>query len=224
MKKLLNFLISSRLMAIILVVFALSIGIATFIENDFGSQTARAVVYNAWWFELILFIGIINLIGTIFIKKLYLKGKFSVFLFHLAFLFILTGAAITRYFSFEGAMHIRQGQTQNQITSDNCFFSIFINANNQNFFKEKKIYISAISSNHHKLKLDIKGKALSVEIINIIPNAEEKIIPDVSGNAHLELVFSTKVFTSAVPLPLPIQPVYKSITLSLVPPFSKETR
>ena len=36
------------------ITFAVSIGVATFIENDFGTQTAKAVVYNARWFEGLL--------------------------------------------------------------------------------------------------------------------------------------------------------------------------
>lgn len=55
MKKLLNFLYSTRLMAILFFLFATAMAIATFIENDYGTQTSKALIYNAWWFEAIMF-------------------------------------------------------------------------------------------------------------------------------------------------------------------------
>ena len=84
-KRFFNILFSTRLAVIIILIFAISIAVATFIENDFGSQTARAVVYNAGWFNALLFLGIINLAGTIISGKLYRKEKLSVFVFHWLF-------------------------------------------------------------------------------------------------------------------------------------------
>ncbi|MDP3352480.1 MAG: hypothetical protein Q8S44_01920, partial [Flavobacteriaceae bacterium] len=71
MKKIFDFLYSTQLMAILFVVFATAMGVATFIENDYGTQTARSIVYNAWWFELIMVVFVINFIGNIFTYKLY---------------------------------------------------------------------------------------------------------------------------------------------------------
>jgi len=51
MNKLLSLIYSTRLMAILFLIFALAMGVATFIENDYGTETAKALVYNAWWFE-----------------------------------------------------------------------------------------------------------------------------------------------------------------------------
>ncbi|WP_369074270.1 cytochrome c biogenesis protein ResB [Cyclobacterium jeungdonense] len=42
--------------------------------------------------------------------KLYRQKKWPVGLFHLAFICILLGAGITRYFSTEGTMLIREGE------------------------------------------------------------------------------------------------------------------
>ena len=46
MKKFLNFLYSTRLMAVLFILFAVAMGVATFIENDYGTQTSKALVYN----------------------------------------------------------------------------------------------------------------------------------------------------------------------------------
>jgi len=106
MKKISSFLFSTRLMAVLFFVFAIAMGVATFIENDFGTQTAKALIYNAWWFELIMLFFVINFFGNIFRYKLYKKEKWSVLMFHISFLFILIGAGVTRYISFEGKLEL----------------------------------------------------------------------------------------------------------------------
>lgn len=83
MKKIVDFVFSYKLMAIILILIAVSAGMATFIENDFGSHIAREKVYAARWFELLLLIFAFNLTGIIFRFKSWKKGKLTVFISHL---------------------------------------------------------------------------------------------------------------------------------------------
>ena len=52
MKKILNILYSTRLTAVLFILYATAMAVATFIENDFGTQTSKALVYSTWWFEL----------------------------------------------------------------------------------------------------------------------------------------------------------------------------
>ena len=66
MKKLGSFLFSMFFTGILLVIFAIAIGYATFVENDYGTITAKILIYNSRWFEILLFILSINLIGSIF--------------------------------------------------------------------------------------------------------------------------------------------------------------
>ena len=102
----------------LLIVFALSMATATFVENDFGTQTARIAIYNAWWFELVMVLLGMNFIANTFRYNLYTKKKLPVLMFHLGFIIILIGAGITRYTGFEGLMRIREGETSNTIISD----------------------------------------------------------------------------------------------------------
>ena len=82
MKNLLAFLFSTKLMALLFVSFSVAMGVATFIENDYGTQTAKALVYNSWWFEAILGFFVVNFFGNIFRYRLYKKEKAAVLLFH----------------------------------------------------------------------------------------------------------------------------------------------
>ena len=49
--RILNHLLSTRFMAVLLFAMAASIGVATFIENEYDTITAKEMVYNAKWFE-----------------------------------------------------------------------------------------------------------------------------------------------------------------------------
>ena len=74
MDKLKNFFFSTRLTGILFILFAAAMAVATFIENDYGTQAAKALVYNAKWFELIMLFFMINFVGNIFRFKLYKKS------------------------------------------------------------------------------------------------------------------------------------------------------
>ena len=65
-------------MGVLFVLFALAMAVATFIENDFGSDAAYNMVYNSHWFELILLLLAVNLVGQLIIFKLF-KLKLNYF-------------------------------------------------------------------------------------------------------------------------------------------------
>jgi len=126
LKTLFNILSSMKLTVILLFIFAVSIGSATFIENDYGTETALAEVYRANWFELLLFTLSLNLISSFFRYKMHHFKKWYVSLFHLSFIIIAIGAYLTRYYGFEGMMHIREGSSSNSITSEKSYIDISI--------------------------------------------------------------------------------------------------
>jgi len=85
---------------ILITVFAVAIGYATIIENDYGTTTAKILIYNSLWFEILLVIIAINLIGSVFQNKLFTKKRWPGFLFHISFVFMIIGAGVTRYYGY----------------------------------------------------------------------------------------------------------------------------
>lgn len=47
-------LFNTRAAGIYILLFAASIGVGTFIENDFGTSAAQRVIYRSSWFSLLL--------------------------------------------------------------------------------------------------------------------------------------------------------------------------
>ncbi|KAA8482853.1 cytochrome c-type biogenesis protein CcsB [Arcticibacter tournemirensis] len=107
-----KFLTSTRTSLVLLIAFAAAMAVATFIENDHGTAVARGLVYETWWFEFILLWLAVNFLAHIRQYKLFHRNRWPIGLFHIAFVIIIIGAGVTRYFSEEGVIHIREGQKE----------------------------------------------------------------------------------------------------------------
>jgi hypothetical protein len=60
-------------------------GAGTFIESKYNTDTARIMIYNAWWFEAIMVCFVINFIGNIKRYQLLKKEKWATLL-HLSWI------------------------------------------------------------------------------------------------------------------------------------------
>ena len=97
-----------------LLLLAMILGFATFVESSYGADAAKALVYGSWWFELLLLFLSVSMTVVYITKKMYLKEKMTVGLFHLAFILMIVGAALTRYVGEEGVIHIREGESSSE--------------------------------------------------------------------------------------------------------------
>src|SRR5690606_36953626 len=130
-------LFSTRLMAFLFIAFAVTMAIGTFVENEYNTDTARIMVYNAWWFEAIMLLFMINFLGNIKRYQLYKKEKWATLTLHLSFILILLGAFVTRYISYEGMMPIREGASENEFYSDRTYLTVFVDGLHQGEMKRR---------------------------------------------------------------------------------------
>jgi cytochrome c-type biogenesis protein CcsB len=197
MKKIFDFLYSTRLTAVLFILFAIAMAVATFIENDFGTQTSKALIYNAWWFEAIMGFFVINFFGNIFRYRLYRKEKWPVLMFHASFLLILVGAGITRYVGYEGIMLIEEGETTNKFLSETTYFNAVIDDNDsQKPEVNAPIMLSAWGTNSWSYEDSFNTKEKNIdfkfELVDYIPWAEKKLVEDENGIEHLFFVESSE--------------------------------
>lgn len=200
MNKLLGHLLSMKTAVVLMLLFAVSIGVATFIENDFGTLTARAEVYNAKWFELLLAVLALILVANIIRFRMYRREKWLAFLFHLAFLVILVGAAVTRYVGFEGIMHIREGETTNMIISEKAYLQVRGELGGQPFEFEKPLLLSKISGNSFEEEVVVGNRSLQIALKEYIPDARREIVEDPNGAPIVSLMVASGSDSSAVVL------------------------
>ena len=178
-----------KMAVLVLFIFGVVAGVATFIENDYGTQTAQALVYKAKWFELFLAYFTALLVYNIFKYKSY-RTKPAVFLFHFAFFIIAIGALITRYIGYEGIMHIREGQTSNLMVSNVKILQVFAQNGDKNASLEKELYFSSMTENHLSESLEAGDKKVKVELVKYLPTASEEVVKDPNGKTMLELKVS----------------------------------
>ncbi len=192
MKKITSILFSMQTMGMLILIFAASIGVATFIENDYGPTAAKAVVYNAVWFDILLILLAINMVANVFIYKMYTKEKFTIFLFHISFLIVLLGAGITRFISYEGMMHIREGETVNTILSDKVYIEVELNDNNQTVTHSESTKLSILTSTAYKDKVSIGDKTFRFKSVKYVPNAQEVITNVKEGGVPYIIVVASQ--------------------------------
>jgi len=185
MKQLLSLLGSMKTMAIMMLIFAFSIGYATFIENDYGTITSKAEVYNARWFEALLTLLTINLSINIYRHKMFSVNKAPIFIFHLSFIIILLGATITRFVGYEGTMHIREGVSASTMLSSQTYFNVDAKIADNHVSTSKPVYLSKKSTNSLSSSLSIDGKKVSVELTEYIPDAIENLVEGTKGGYEI---------------------------------------
>jgi len=193
-KKIKSILFSTRLMAVLFIVYAVSMAVGTFVENSYTTITAREWIYDAWWFELIMVFFVINFVGNIFRFKLFQKKKLTTLLLHLSFILILVGAWVTRYLGEEGIMPIREGEVANTMLSEKTYLSTFIDGEIEGEPLRKKedfkISLGPGITEGKKITTDYNGNSVQIEFLEFINGAEEGIIEDEEGVYFLKIVES----------------------------------
>lgn len=99
----------------LLLIYAVALAAATFIEKYHGTATAKTIIYYSPLFFLLQLLMVVNFVAIV-IKRQYLKSrKWGMLITHFAFIIIFLGAFTSFLFSEEGILHLREGETSNQI-------------------------------------------------------------------------------------------------------------
>ncbi len=186
MKKIFSILFSPKSSLVLLLLFTISIAVATFVEDSYDTITAQLLIYKSWWFELIIGLMALNFFGNLKRYHFFTKGKLGGFLFHLGFVVMIVGAAITRFFGFEGTMHIREGGSSNVIYSNEPYLRVDLNGPKGSYNGTYPVQLSAITDNNfsHTIKSG-DGQSVKVSFSRFIKNAEETVNENVAGGIDM---------------------------------------
>lgn len=174
--KFLKILFSTKVSLVLLIAFAVSMAVATFIENDYGTAVAWKLVYDAWWFEIIMLWLAFNFLAHISQYKLLHANRWPVGLFHLAFVVILLGAGVTRYLSVDGVMHIREGDTADSFHTTTSFLQVRKSQDANGLKFEKPINIVPHSFRQETHEIDFDDNQLQIRIKEYIKAGVETYI------------------------------------------------
>ena len=116
MKATLERILSSFVTTIVLLLlYGFGLAVATFIEKYHGTAAAKAMIYYSPLFFLLQFLLVVNFI-VIAVKYQYCKlHRWGLMVVHTSFIIILLGALTSFQFGEEGILHIREGESTDQI-------------------------------------------------------------------------------------------------------------
>jgi cytochrome c-type biogenesis protein CcsB len=194
MKKILNILFSSKTMVLLVVASAVAMGAGTFIEDKYDTLTARTLIYDSRWFEALFILMAINFIGHIQSYQMLRKDKIGGLVFHLAFVIMILGAGITRYFGSEGMMRIREGESSNILFSSEEYLQVNVNDKGSELKKEfQKSFGRYITNNFNENINTTNGEPISIKLKEYIANATEQFKDHSEGGTDiLELVVASE--------------------------------
>jgi cytochrome c-type biogenesis protein CcsB len=199
MKFSLDSLFSMKLMTLGLFFFGFVVGWATFLESSYGTQTAKAIVYNATWFEGLLVYLALGMVANIIRYRMWVREKIAILMFHLSFIVIIIGAGVTRYAGFEGIMLIRENSQSNIIYSADAFVQIYATDGKMEYKYDKAVLMSDVqkpllkflANNKYKAtfkKFDNSGN-VKISYAGFMSNAIDKLETNVAdGVSILEII------------------------------------
>ncbi len=197
-KKLASILFSTRLTAILFLVFSAAMAVGTILDIGFENSPSpytKELIYDAWWFEAILLIFVINFIGNIFRFRLLRKEKLTTLTLHLSFILILIGAGVTRYIGYEGAMSIREGESSNKILSETTYIKGFIDGSyevdgvqQRRLIQPKKLRLSPRLDNDFSIATTYADQDITINFKEFVQNAKKGLIADENGEEYLKIV------------------------------------
>ena len=189
-------------MAVLFIAFAIAMAVGTFL--DAGGETSptpysRELIYNAWWFELIMLLFAINFIGNIKRYQLNKRKNWATLSLHLAFILIFIGAFITRYISYEGIMHIREGESSDMIVSEDTYIKAYIDGSyevdgvvQRRVVPKKKVRFDERLNNNFTIKSNYQEQDVQISYVDYFENAKHGIIPREDGEQYIEVVESSE--------------------------------
>ncbi|EAL0222588.1 cytochrome C biogenesis protein [Campylobacter jejuni] len=193
MKNIIKSIGDLRVSVVLFLLFALFCALATFIESTYGTPTAWAMVYDTFWFEYIQLLLGINLLCGMFRYKMFGLKKLPLMIFHISFLFILVGSAMTRYAGFEGILPIREHTQNSLIESSKTSLRISAIKDGERYSAVNDRYIGNLPfANSFKLKLNLGDDQAVLKYKDLILNAHYTYKENNNSDPLLVLMLSQK--------------------------------
>ncbi|HEF8274469.1 TPA: cytochrome c biogenesis protein CcsA [Campylobacter jejuni] len=193
MKNIIKSIGDLRVSVALFLLFALFCALATFIESAYGTPTAWAMVYDTFWFEYIQLLLGVNLLCGMFRYKMFGLKKLPLMIFHISFLFILVGSAMTRYAGFEGILPIREHTQNSLIESSKTSLRISAIKDGERYSAVNDRYIGNLPfANSFKLKLNLGDDQAVLKYKDLILNAHYTYKENNNSDPLLVLMLSQK--------------------------------
>lgn len=150
---------------VLLVVYAILCAAATFIEADaaYGIQAAQDMIYRTTLFNIVHILLLLNLIAVFVYRKVWKSKKYYSIILHISFIVILLGAALTRFFGFEGVVHIREQHSSNVIITDEEYLNIRVAIEDNIYYTNIPVRYNSVTQTKFHEKIPLNDYVLEVK-------------------------------------------------------------
>ncbi len=186
MKIFLKSFLSSKATIILLLLLAIAMAVATFVEDKYDTVTASVLVYNTIWFEILFFLLVLNFLAHVKTYNLLSIKKIGGLIFHTAFIVMIIGAGITRYIGYEGSMHIRKGEMSNIVFSSEPYLMIAYTDKDGSFTKDFPMSNGFINKNSFHVSIPVVGKSnIEIKYRETLRNVVSKMEENIAGGKDM---------------------------------------
>ncbi len=150
---------------VLLAVYAILCAAATFIEADaaYGIQAAQDMIYRTTLFNIVHILLLLNLIAVFVYRKVWKSKKYYSIILHISFIVILLGAALTRFFGFEGVVHIREQHSSNVIITDEEYLNIRVAIEDNIYYTNIPVRYNSVTQTKFHEKIPLNDYVLEVK-------------------------------------------------------------
>jgi cytochrome c biogenesis protein ResB len=107
------FFSSVKLTIVLLILLAGVMSYGTYVETALSNGAARILVYKTWWFDTLLALVALNLIGCTLRRAPYKPHQAGWITTHIALLILMAGSVVTHRFGIHGQMVVPEGESNN---------------------------------------------------------------------------------------------------------------
>ncbi len=185
-----DFFASLKLAIFVLISLMAVFAAGTFIESWYGTETASLVIYQAPWFQALLFLLGVNVAAAALDRFPWKKRHTGFVITHIGILLMLAGSFISQAWMIDGQMVIREGESRSLISLNAPQIFLSSQAEEKEWEIDLKKHPFAWQGREY-LKPGENSSALPFEItlLTYYPKSrrEEKITEAVSGPAALQV-------------------------------------
>ena len=106
-------------------------------------------------------------------------------------MFVILGAGVTRYISYEGVMPIKEGETTDVFFSEKTYLTLTLDNNKEQRVVSEDLLLSARGKNDFVFDTDFRGQEVALELQNYVPYAFQQFEEKEDGTPYLHFVESS---------------------------------
>jgi len=150
--RVIRFLASLKVAVVTMGTLSTVLAVGTIVESRYNADMARLVLYDTWWFRLVLVFLFTNIALAVVVRLPLKRIQYGFAVVHLGLMTLMVGALITQLTGIDGSMELSEGQSSLAIRLPELVVRTYLN---EQLVAEAPIRRSLTASSGHLV--DVPG-------------------------------------------------------------------